>query len=325
MKPALPAHPRIGFVLDPIAGLNVKKDTSLAFVDAAQRRGWQPYYIEPAAMRLEGGLVRARMCTLNIDLDNSSWYRLGDLEDLPLSELDVLMMRKDPPFDMNYVYASYMLERAEQAGVVVVNRPASLRDCNEKLFATEFPQCCPPLIVSSDQAALKQFHTQHRDVIFKPLDGMGGASIFRAGPAEHNLNVILETLTEHGVRPIMAQTYLPEIVDGDKRILLIDGEPVDYCLARIPSVGESRGNLAAGGQGRVQELSVRDRWIAGQIGAELRRRGLIFVGLDVIGDFLTEINVTSPTCVREISRETGIDIAAQLLDAIESRFVNSGA
>ena len=225
-------------------------------------------------------------------------------------------MRKDPPFDMEYIYATYLLERAEQEGTLVVNRCQSLRDCNEKLFATEFPECCPPLLVSRDMGRLRAFHSQHSDVIFKPLDGMGGSAIFRAQPGDPNVSVILETLTQSGSQTIMAQEYLPAIQEGDKRILMINGEAVPWCLARVPLAGESRGNLAAGGSGIVQPLTERDQWIANQIGPTLRERGLYFVGLDVIGDYLTEINVTSPTCLREIEAETDLDIAGQLLDSL---------
>ena len=238
-----------------------------------------------------------------------------------LSELDIILMRKDPPFDLEYIYATYLLERAEQQGTLVVNRCQSLRDCNEKLFATVFPECCPPLVVSRDMSTLRAFHAQHKDVIYKPLDGMGGSAIFRVREDDPNLSVVLETLTGSGQQTIMAQQYLPEITQGDKRILMINGEPVPYCLARVPLAGESRGNLAAGGSGRVQPLSERDQWIAAQVGPALKARGLFFVGLDVIGDYLTEINVTSPTCLREIEAESGLDIAGQLLDCLPLRSV----
>ena len=309
----------VGFVLDPIANLNTKKDSSLAMILAAQARDWKVYYIEQLAMSLSEGKIIASVQTLEVNLDQKPWYVLGDPEDMDLAELDAIFMRKDPPFDINYIYSTYMLERLEQQGVLIVNRPGSLRDCNEKLFATNFPQCCPPLMVSADQKRLKEFHQQHQDVIYKPLDGMGGSSIFRARPQEHNLSVILETLTEHGSQPIMAQKYLPEILKGDKRILLIDGEPVPFCLARVPAEGETRGNLAAGGHGLVQELTARDYWIVEQVADDLRERGLIFVGLDVIGEYLTEINVTSPTCIREIDREAGTDIGGLLMDAVAKR------
>lgn len=311
---------KIGFVLDPVENLNTKKDTSLALILAAQARGWEILYMQQGALRLEGSEVRAYVQTLEVDLSKDDWYQLGESTDIAISELDAIFMRKDPPFDMNYIYSTYLLEQAEKQGVLVVNRAGSLRDCNEKLFATQFAQCCPPLLVSSDQSQLKRFHETHSDVIYKPLDGMGGSSIFRAVPGEHNLSVILETLTDQGAVPIMAQKYLPEIVDGDKRILVVDGEPVPHCLARIPARGETRGNLAAGGRGEVRELSERDRWIVAQVAPELRKRGLMFVGLDVIGEYLTEINVTSPTCVREIDRDAGTDIGGMLMDAVEERF-----
>jgi glutathione synthase len=309
----------VGFVLDPISKLNTKKDSSLAMILAAQARDWKVYYIEQLAMSLSDGKIIASVQTLEVNLDQESWYVLGESEDMDLAELDAIFMRKDPPFDINYIYSTYLLERLEQQGVLIANKPGSLRDCNEKLFATNFPQCCPPLIVSADQRRLKDFYQQYHDVIYKPLDGMGGSSIFRARPQEHNLSVILETLTEHGSQPIMAQKYLPEILSGDKRILLIDGEPVPFCLARVPAEGETRGNLAAGGRGLVQELTARDRWIVEQVADDLRERGLIFVGLDVIGDYLTEINVTSPTCIREIDREAGTDIGGLLMDAVAKR------
>ena len=253
---------------------------------------------------------------LTVHRNPEHWYDLGDAATLSLTELDVVLMRKDPPFDMEYIYATYLLERAERQGTLVVNRCQSLRDCNEKLFATEFPQCCPSLLVSRNMERLRAFHSEHRDVIFKPLDGMGGSAIFRAQPDDPNVSVILETLTRSGRQTIMAQQYLPAIKEGDKRILMINGEAVPWCLARVPLAGESRGNLTAGGAGRVQALTERDQWIADQIGPTLRERGLYFVGLDVIGDYLTEINVTSPTCLREIEAESGLDIAGQLLDSL---------
>ena len=311
---------QIGFILDPVEGLNTGKDTSLALIEAAQARGWSILYFQQSALRLEESAVRAVVRTLEVDLTRSDWYRLGEARDISIRELDAVFMRKDPPFDMNYIYSTYLLERAEQDGVLIVNRAGSLRDCNEKLFATGFADCCPPLLVSSGREPLKNFHRQYEDVIYKPLDGMGGNSIFRARPEEHNLNVILETLTDRGQIPIMAQKYLPEIVEGDKRILVINGEPVPHCLARIPSRGETRGNLAAGGRGEVRELSDRDRWIVAQVAPELRDRGLLFVGLDVIGDYLTEINVTSPTCVREIDQGAGTDIGSMLMDAVAAQF-----
>ena len=324
MSTALASDRKIGFILDPIEGLNTKKDTSLAIIQAAQDKGWSTFYLLQTSMRLQGSEVRANVQKLQIDLSKPAWYQLDAAEDIALSELDAVVMRKDPPFDMNYIYSTYLLEKAEKQGVLVVNKAASLRGCNEKLFATEFKDCCPPLLVSSQQEALKAFHAQYQDVIYKPLDGMGGSSIFRAKPGEHNLSVILETLTHQQQIPIMAQKYLPEIVDGDKRILVVNGEAVPFCLARIPSQGETRGNLAAGGRGKVRELSERDRWIVAQVAPELKKRGLLFVGLDVIGDYLTEINVTSPTCVREIDRDAGTDIGAMLINAVEEQLGAAG-
>ena len=307
---------KLGVVMDPIGSIHYKKDTTLALLWAAQDRGWVLFHIAPDGLFLDGDAPMATAQPLTVHHNPEHWYDLGDTVTLSLAELDVVLMRKDPPFDMEYIYATYLLERAEQQGALVVNRCQSLRDCNEKLFATEFPQCCPPLLVSRDMDRLRAFHAQHGDVIFKPLDGMGGSAIFRAKPDDPNISVILETLTHLGRQTIMAQQYLPDIKEGDKRILMINGEAVPWCLARVPLAGESRGNLAAGGAGRVQALTERDQWIASQVGPTLRDRGLYFVGLDVIGDYLTEINVTSPTCLREIEAESGLDIAGQLLDSL---------
>jgi glutathione synthase len=259
------------------------------------------------------------MRSIKVAYDPHQWYTMAEASDTPLAELDVILMRKDPPFDSNYIYSTYLLERAEQAGTLVVNKPQALRDCNEKIFATQFPQCCPPFLVSSRADKLKAFHKQHGDVIFKPLDGMGGSSIFRLKADDANVSVIIETLTSHGRSPIMAQRYIPEIVKGDKRILLIDGEPVPYALARVPAIGESRGNLAAGGSGIAQPLSDRDKWICEQVRESVREKGLLFVGLDVIGDYLTEINVTSPTCIREINAAFNLDIAGELMNCIAEK------
>ncbi len=305
--------------MDPIESITVKKDTTLAMLLAAQQRGWELHYMLPAGLYLDQGYCRARMQRLEVRDDPSNWYTLAEPEDRPMADLDVVLMRKDPPFDMNYVYATYQLEAAQAEGVLVVNNPRSLRDCNEKVFATRFPECCPPVMVSADAETLKKFYRQHQDVILKPLDGMGGASIFRVHKGDSNLSVIIETLTDGGRRQIMAQQYLLAISEGDKRILLVDGEPVPYALARIPAQGESRGNLAAGGKGQGRELTDRDRWICDQVGPTLKEKGLVFVGLDVIGDYLTEINVTSPTCVRELDAEFGLDIGGDLMTCIESK------
>ena len=307
---------QIGVIMDPIESISFKKDTTLAILLAAQKRDCLIFYMCQSDLYADQGIPRACMRPISVYDDEAKWYELGEEQDRELSSLDIILMRKDPPFDLDYIYSTYLLEVAHQKGTMVVNNPQSLRDCNEKFFATQFPQCCPPVLVTCTSRRLREFHQEHEDVIFKPLDGMGGSSIFRVKKNDSNLNVIIETLTEGGRRQTMAQKYLPEIKSGDKRILLIDGTPVDHCLARIPSIGESRGNLAAGGNGVVQELSIRDRWICEQIGPSLQKKGLIFVGIDVIGDYLTEINVTSPTCVREIDQVVGLDIPGKLIESL---------
>ncbi len=314
----------IGVVMDPISTINYKKDTSLALLWAARDRGWRLWYMEQSDLYLNAGQARARMRPLEVRETADDFYTLGTPEDKDLADLDAILMRKDPPFDMEFVYTTHLLENAERRGTLIVNRCASLRDCNEKLYATEFPQCCPTLIVSRDPLQLRAFHQQHGDVVFKPLDGMGGSSIFRVREGDPNLSVILETLTQNGQQTIMGQVYLPDIINGDKRILMVNGEPIPYALARVPLAGETRGNLAAGGSGRVQALTDRDRWIAEQVGPDLRSRGLLFVGLDVIGEHLTEINVTSPTCLREIEAEASPNIAAKLMACIESEWLRIG-
>ena len=308
---------RIGVLMDPIATINTKKDTTLGLLRAASAAGHHLTYLEQADLTVRNGETMASLRSLTVYDDDTAWYAMGERYDASLSTLDVVLMRKDPPFDMEFFYTTQLLEDAERRGTLIVNRCASLRDCNEKLFATQFPECCPPLLVSRDPTALKAFHAEHGDVIFKPLDGMGGQSIFRVKENDPNLNVILETLTDNGGVTIMAQQYLPAIKDGDKRVLMINGEAVPFCLARLPMAGENRGNLAAGGSGIVQPLSDRDRWIAEQVGPTLREKGLLFVGLDIIGDYLTEINVTSPTCMREIDRAKNTQIAEQLIACIE--------
>ena len=309
---------RLGVVMDPIAALNYKKDSSLAMLWAAQDLGWELFYMEQSDLFLRGG-PRARMRALRVFRDPQRWYTLEPPRDEALGELDVILMRKDPPFNNEYVYSTYILEAAAREGALVVNDPQALRDCNEKLFATQFPQCCPPLLVSRSIEQLRAFQREHADVVFKPLDAMGGTLVFRVRDHDPNLSVILETLTGHGSTTIMAQRYIPEIASGDKRILLVDGEPVPYCLARIPAVGETRGNLAAGGSGEARPLTERDRWICSEVAPALRERGLLFVGLDVIGDYLTEINVTSPTCIREIDAAFGTDIGGLLMERIAAR------
>ncbi len=309
----------LGVVMDPIASINFKKDSTLALLLAAQAKGWQLHYMEQADLYLEQGVAMASTRALAVCDNAERWFELQPAVGTRLGDLDVILMRKDPPFDSEYVYSTYVLEAAQDQGAMVVNDPQSLRDCNEKVFATRFPACCPPVLVSRNTEQLRQFHASHRDVIYKPLDGMGGSGIFRCGPRDPNIGVILETLTRHGRETIMAQRYIPEITRGDKRILIVDGEPVPYCLARIPAAGETRGNLAAGARGQPQPLTDRDRWIVSQVAPTLRAKGLLFVGLDVIGDYLTEINVTSPTCVREIDSAYDTAIGSRLMDAIETR------
>ncbi|MEM9602947.1 MAG: glutathione synthase [Pseudomonadota bacterium] len=307
---------QIGVVMDPIEHIKPVKDSSLAMMLAAQARGWAVHYLQPADLYLRDGEACASRRAVRVADDETDWFSLGNATDGPLAELDVILMRVDPPFDMDYIYATYILERAEHAGVLVVNKPQSLRDANEKLFTAWFPDLCPPTLVSASQARLKSFVEEQQDTVIKPLDGMGGESIFRLGQADPNLNVVLEHMTRRGRRQCMIQSYLPAIREGDKRILLVDGVPAPFALARIPSAGETRGNLAAGGRGVPVPLSDSDRAIADAVAQPLRDRGLLFVGLDVIGDRLTEINVTSPTCIRELDAGCGLDIAGDLMDAI---------
>jgi len=310
---------KLGIVMDPISSINIKKDTSFAMLLEAQSRGYELHYMEMNSLYLRGGEGRATTKKLSVKQDYDGWYEFGTEQDIALQELDVILMRKDPPFDTEFIYATYILERAEEKGTLIVNKPQSLRDCNEKLFTAWFPELTPDTLVTRNAAQLKAFHKEHTDVILKPLDGMGGASIFRLKPEDANVSVIIETLTEHGSRFCMAQNYLPAIKDGDKRVLVVDGEPVPYCLARIPAQGETRGNLAAGGRGEARPLSESDWAIARTVAPILKQKGLIFVGLDIIGDRLTEINVTSPTCAREIEAAFPISVTGMLMDAIEKR------
>ncbi|MCE9685801.1 glutathione synthase [Shewanella sp. AS16] len=310
---------KLGIVMDPISEINIKKDSSFAMLLAAQARGYQLFYMEMQDLAMVNGVATAKMRALTVRQDADNWYSLEEAIDTELAELDVILMRKDPPFDTEFIYATYMLERAEELGVLIVNKPQSLRDANEKLFTAWFSEFTPDTIVTRDPARIRAFHQAEGDIILKPLDGMGGTLIFRIKQDDPNLGVIIETLTNYGQRYAMAQAFIPAITQGDKRILVVDGEPVPYALARIPKKGETRGNLAAGGSGVAQPLSDSDWAIARAIGPELKKRGLIFVGLDVIGDKLTEINVTSPTCIREIEAAFDVDIAGMLMDAIEAR------
>ena len=307
---------KIGVVMDPIEGINFKKDSTLAMLLEAQSRGWELYYMEQANLYIAHDIARARMKSLKVFNNADNWYQLDAAVDLALDSLDAILMRKDPPFNMDYIYSTYILEKAEESGTIIINKAQSLRDANEKLYTNNFAQCMPPTLVSSQAEHIKAFYQEHNDIILKPLDGMGGASVFRIKPGDSNLSVIIETLTEHGTKLTMAQRFIPEITQGDKRILLINGEPIPYALARIPTKGETRANLAAGGEGIGIELSDRDRWICEQVAPLLKAKGLIFVGIDVIGDYLTEVNVTSPTCIRELDKQFNINISALLMDWI---------
>lgn len=305
-------------VMDPIASIKIAKDTTFAMLLEAQRRGHRLQYVRPGGLSLRDGRAVAQVAPLSVREDKASWFTLGEFAELAFGPGQVVLMRKDPPVDAEFIYDTQVLSVAKRAGAQVVNDPQGLRDYNEKLAALLFPQCCPPTLVSRDAAALKAFVLEHGQAVLKPLDGMGGRSIFRSGTGDPNLNVILETLTDGNRNLTLAQRFIPDITAGDKRILLVNGVPVDYCLARIPQGDEFRGNLAAGGRGEGRPLSERDRWIAAQVGPEMRRRGMRFVGLDVIGDYLTEVNVTSPTCVRELDAQFGLNIAGLLFDAIEA-------
>lgn len=314
------SRPRtLGVVMDPIGHIKPAKDTTLAMLLAAQKRGWQLRYMEQPDLYLMAGEARARLRPLKVQDSLTDWYELGAGEDGPLKDLDAILMRKDPPFDMEYVYTTYILERAEQAGVRVVNRAQSLRDANEKAFTAWFPQCCPPTLMTRDMSRIRDFLKQHGKIVVKPLEGMGGTLVFVLEQGDSNTSVVLETLTDHGGRLTVAQKYLPEIKAGDKRILVIDGEPVPYALARVPAPGESRGNLAAGGTGIGMPLTERDRWIVAQVAPVLKEKGLLFVGLDVIGDWLTEINVTSPTCARELDKLYQLDIGGDFMAMLERK------
>ena len=310
---------KLAVVMDPIASISFKKDTTLAMLMAAQQLGWELWYMEQKDLYLSQGKAYGSMRKIDVRYDPKDWFTLGDTVRTPLSEMQVVLMRKDPPVDNEFIYSTYILERAEEEGTLIVNKPQSLRDCNEKVFATQFPQCTPPVLVTRLASLLREFHAEHGDVIFKPLDGMGGSRIFRLRHDDHNVSVIIESLTHHGQQQIMAHKFIPEIAQGDKRILMIDGQHIGYALARIPPPNETRGNLAAGGTGKGVELSERDKWICAQVGPTLKAKGLIFVGLDVIGDYLTEINVTSPTCVRELNTAFNLDIAGDLMRCIAGK------
>lgn len=310
---------RIGVVMDPIEGISPKKDSSLAMLLEAERRNAEIHYLLQKDLKLVGGLALGRSRLLNVRDDYNDWFTLGTAADVRLGDLDVILMRKDPPFDMEYIYTTYILDRAEAAGALIVNKPQALRDMNEKAYTAWFPQCAPLTLITRSMPEMKDFLAEHSRIVVKPLDGMGGKSIFVVNSGDKNANVIFETLTHYGSRFAMAQVYIPEISEGDKRILLIDGEPVPYSLARIPSADDNRGNLVMGAVGEGRELSEREAWICEEVGPVLKKNGVVFCGIDVIGDYLTEINVTSPTGIRELDRIFDLNIAGQLFDAIEAR------
>lgn len=311
---------RIGIVMDPIEGIKPAKDSTLAMMLAAQKRGHELFYLEQRDLWLRDGVAWGRAHPVEVRDDYEDWATLGAEHIKRLSTLDVILMRKDPPFDMEYIYTTYILERAEAEGVLVVNKPAGLRDMNEKVYTAWFPQCCAPTLITRDMGDMHAFLKEHHQIVCKPLHGMGGRSIFVIREGDKNANVIFETMTNYGSQFAIVQKYLPEIVEtGDSRILIIDGEPAPYALARIPSASDNRGNLAAGAQGKGRELNDRDRWLVSQIGPALRERGMLFVGIDVIGGYVTEINVTSPTGIRELDKQFNCDIATLLIDAIEKR------
>ena len=308
--------------MDPLPTINIKKDSSFAMMLAAQKKGWEIHVIYQTDLYSDNETARAHSRITRVDNNPEHWFDISSEQDIELSSLDAIIMRKDPPFDIEYITSTYILELAEQKGTLIINKPASLRDNNEKMFISQFPQCCTPFLVSRNKQRLRDFveqryQSEQQDVILKPLDGMGGTSIYRVNPADPNLSVILETVSENESRTVMAQQFIPEITQGDKRVLLIDGEPIPYALARIPATGETRGNLAAGGTGVGVELSERDHWICQQVGPTLKQQGILFAGIDIIGDYLTEINITSPTCIRELDQIYSLDIAGDFMQCIE--------
>jgi glutathione synthase len=318
------ARPVLGVVMDPIETIKPKKDSTLAMLLAAQRAGWSLVYFRQQDLMVRDGAPLGLGRHVEVRDDPDEWFTLGGSWNAGLETLDVLLMRKDPPFDMEYIYTTYILELAEHRGVLVVNKPSSLRDINEKAYTAWFPQCTPPSLVTRSRDELLGFLAEHGRIVLKPFDGMGGRSIFVVSAGDLNVNVIIETLTDNGEKFTLAQRFIPEIVHGDKRILLIDGEPIDHALARIPAPGEHRGNLVMGAKGEGRALTDRDRWLCAEVGPTLRAKGVLFAGLDVIGDYLTEINVTSPTGIRELDRQYGIDIAAKLIAAIGRKLRETG-
>ncbi len=313
---------KIGIVMDPLSSINIKKDSTFAMMLAAQKSSWEIHTIYQPDLYTENEIPRAYSRITHVEDNPDHWFNFSAEQDIDLSSMDVILMRKDPPFDIEYINTTYILQLAEQHGSLIVNKAASLRDNNEKMFIAQFPQCCTPFLVSRNKKRLREFvqqrfQAEQQDVILKPLDGMGGTSIYRVNPQDPNLSVILETLSENESRTVMAQQFIPEIIHGDKRVLLIDGEAVPYALARIPATGETRGNLAAGGTGVGIELTERDHWICQQVAPVLKQQGILFAGIDIIGDYLTEINITSPTCIRELDQIYSLDIAGDLMRCIE--------
>lgn len=309
----------LAVVMDPIEQIHYQKDSTLALLWESQKRNYELFYITPDNLYSLGGKAYANAQALKVFADEQKWYSVAESQDIALSTIDVILMRQDPPFNLNYIFNTYILELAEKHGALVVNKPQALRDANEKFFINEFPQYISPTLVSANADKLKDFLQQHQDIVIKPLDGMGGASIFRLTPKDPNVNVVIETMTEFGQRKVMAQRYLKAISEGDKRIIIIDGEPIDYVLARIAKEGESRANLARGGRGVGQPINEHDRKVAQAVGKVLKQRGILFAGLDMIGECVTEINITSPTCIRELDKTFSLNISSLLFDAIEKR------
>jgi len=310
---------KIGIIMDPIQSITPYKDSSLAMLLEAERRNAEIHYFEQKDLSLVSGKALGQSTLLHVRDDNDDWFELGDQQSVELGDLDAILMRKDPPFDMEYIYTTYILDRAQEAGALVVNAPQALRDMNEKAYTAWFPQCAPPTLITRSMEEMKAFLVEHERVVAKPLDGMGGRSIFAIRKGDKNANVIFETLTNYGTEFAVTQVFVPEIEAGDKRILLIDGEPVPYALARIPTGDDHRGNMVAGAVTQGQEMSERDHWICDQVGPALRDAGVLFAGIDIIGDYLTEVNVTSPTGIRELDKQFDLNIAGRMFDAIENK------
>ena len=310
---------KLGIVMDPISAINPKKDSSLAMLIEAAKRDYEIYYMEQKDLKLIDGCATAQATIIEIFDDQKKWYKSKSNVSIDLKELNIILMRKDPPFDMEYIYTTYVLDKAEENGVLIVNKPQSLRDMNEKVYTAWFPECTPSTLISRSMAEIKFFLGQHKKIVVKPLDGMGGKSIFVVDENDGNANVIIETLTNYGKCSAMAQVFIPEIKDGDKRILIIDGKPVPYAVARIPSKDDNRGNLVMGAVGEGRDLTERDKLICSKISETLKKKGILFCGIDVIGDYLTEINSTSPTGIRELDSIYNLNIASDLFDMLEKK------